>query len=64
MEDVINIIPPLFFTKLHVAMIGKSTASNVMPSLECIATEWQLDLSHLDDFRMARKILEESVHKN
>jgi hypothetical protein len=63
-REVTNFIEPVLLTKLHIGRIGKSNVSDLMPLLSVIACEWRLKLNRVRDFRVAVKILEESVIKN
>jgi len=49
---------------LNTKLIGEASVASLMPQLRIIATHWKLDLSRLNDFKIAKKILINSVNNN
>ena len=44
--------------------IGKASVNSLMPALEMIAEDYNLDLSRLKQFNIAKRILIHSVNNN
>ena len=51
-------------TKNHIIDIGKQKISQVEPALVLIANEYNLKLNRVRDFRVAVKVLEDSIISN
>lgn len=51
-------------TKNHVVDIGRQKISQVEPALVLIANQYNLKLNRVRDFRVAVKILEDSIISN
>jgi hypothetical protein len=51
-------------SNLSAIEIGKSKVSEVLPCLNIVAEQWNLKLSNSKHFKIARKILNNSVSKN
>jgi len=45
-------------------LIGEASVIQLMPQLKIIARIWDLDLSRLKDFKIAKRILINSVNNN
>lgn len=50
--------------KINQQLIGKSKVSDIVHILRMIATEWNLNLSKESDFKIAQRILINSVINN
>lgn len=63
-KEVTNLIEPVLLTKLHIGLIGKAKLSDLMPSLKVVASQFNLKLNRVSDFRVAVKFVEEQSHLN
>lgn len=64
LNEVTNLIEPVLLTKLHIGEIGKAKASDLTPILGLMAVSYGLKLNRVSDFRVAVKLLEDSVRNN
>lgn len=64
LSEVTNIIEPVLLVKSHIGNIGKSSLSDLAPIIKLVCAEWGLRANRVRDFRVAVKIIEESVIKN
>lgn len=63
-KEVTNLIEPVLVLKPHIREIGQNKLSDMTPLLGLVAATYQLNLSRTIDFKIAVKIIEESVFKN
>jgi hypothetical protein len=59
-----SLIEPVLLTKLHILNIGSLKLNQVVPSLKIIADNYNLKLNRVSDFRVAVKLLEDSIIQN
>jgi len=59
-----SLIEPVLLTKLHILNIGSLKLNQVLPSLKIIAVNYNLKLNRVSDFRVAVKLLEDSIIQN
>ena len=59
-----SLIEPVLLTKLHILNIGSLKLNQVLPSLKIIAVNNNLKLNRVSDFRVAVKLLEDSIIQN
>jgi hypothetical protein len=64
LSEVTNLIEPVLLTKLHIGDIGKSKVSDLTTLLGLLAITYGLKLNRVSDFRVAVKLLEDSVRNN
>lgn len=64
LNEVTNLIEPVLLTKLHIGEIGKANVSDLAPLLGLMAVPYGLKLNRVSDFRVAVKLLEDSVRNN
>jgi len=64
LTEVTNLIEPVLLTKLHIGAIGKTKASDLTSILGLMAVPYGLKLNRVSDFRVAVKLLEDSVRNN
>ena len=59
-----SLIEPVLLTKLHILNIGSLKLNQVLPSLKIISVNYNLKLNRVSDFRVAVKLLEDSIIQN
>ena len=59
-----SFIEPVLLTKLHIMNIGKLKLSQILPTLKIVAVNYNLKLNRVSDFRVAVKLLEDSIIQN
>jgi len=64
MNNNYSLIEPVLLTKLHIMKIGSLKLSQVLPSLKIVAVNYNLKLNRVSDFRVAVKLLEDSIIQN
>ena len=64
MNNNYHLIEPVLLTKLHIMNIGSLKLSQVLPTLKIVAVNYNLKLNRVSDFRVAVKLLEDSIIQN
>ena len=64
LETNIAVLKTVLFTTISTSNVTKLTVSEVLPLLQLIAKDWNLNLKHEKDFKTAKRILVNCVKLN
>jgi len=63
-EETTTVMENINFCYLNTKAVDEAPLSTLMPVLNYIAADWELNLSHANDLKTATRILRQSVRNN
>ena len=63
-KELPETIAPILLVSISAQLIGQSSPSKILPLLNAIAKDWKLNLDNSRHYKIAKKILYNSVQNN
>lgn len=63
-KETVDVMETVLFTKIVEEEFNKNPVSEILPIMRYVGAEWGLNISRENQFKIAKKIIINSINKN